>query len=82
MDKVDSAFIDSKYEKKSIICDFDRYHDVQSETKNTIIKEFKDLIEDQYYLATTNRVLDADRSDIIDINSGDSIISLTRDNLT
>ena len=48
MDKVDSAFIDSKYERKSIICDFDRYHDVQSETKNTIIKEFKDLIEDQY----------------------------------
>ena len=50
-------------------------------TKNTIIKGFKDLIEDQYYLSTNNRLLDVDRSDIIDINPCGSIISLTRETM-
>ena len=82
MDKDASAFIASKYVMKRPVDEFERYQDVLSYTKNYIIKVFKDLIEYQYALATKNGVLNINRSDILDINSGGSIIPLTRETLT
>ena len=62
--------------------DYDRAQDVLSEARNRISKGFEDLKEDQGAFAVENGLLDVKRSEILDINAGGSIISVTRGTLT
>ena len=82
MDKAAREFMDSKYSTERLVEKYDRYQDVISDRNNCIIIVFKDRIEYQYALATKTGVLDVNMADILYINAGGSIISLTRDNLT
>ena len=50
--------------------------------RNQIQKIFEELREDQDALAAENGVIDVDGSEILDINAGGIIISVTRDTLT
>ena len=62
--------------------DFNRSKDVLRKSKNKIHEGFEELREDQDTLASENGVLDFDGSEILDINAGGVIMSVTRDTLT
>ena len=62
--------------------DFDKAKAVLGKAKNQIHEGFEELREDQDALAAENGGLDADGSEILDINAGGIIISVTRDTLT
>jgi len=62
--------------------EFDKAKDVLGKAKNQIHEGFEELREDQDALAAENGVLDVDGSEILDINAGGVIISVSRDTLT
>ena len=82
IEKVAIAFTASKALIKRLAYDYGKDQDVLSEARDFIAKGFKDLKEFQDSLTAKNRVLDVDGSDILDINAGGSIISVTRGTLT
>ena len=82
MEKVAIASAASKAAVKRLIDDLDTAQDVLNEARNKIAKGFKDLREDQDTFATDNGVLDVDGSEILDINAGGVMMSVTQDILT
>ena len=82
MEKVAIAFTYSKSSMKRLVDDYAKAQDVLSEARDRIAKGFKYLKEVQGALAAENGVLDVDGLEILDINAGGSIISVTRGTLT
>ena len=82
MEKVAIVFTASKYSMKILVDDYDKAQDVLSEARDRIGKVFDYLKEYQDSLAVENRVIDVNGSEILDINAGGIIISVTRDTLT
>ena len=62
--------------------DFEKAKYVMGKAKNQIYEGFEELREDQYALTAENGVLDVDGLEILDINAGEVIMSVTRDTLT
>ena len=62
--------------------DFDKAKAVLGKDKNQIHEGFEELREDQDAFAIENGVLDVDGSEILDINAGGVIMSVTRNTLT
>ena len=62
--------------------DFDKAKDVLGKAKNQIHEVFKELREDQNALAIKNCGIDVNILEILDINAGGVIMSVTRDTLT
>ena len=82
MEKVAIASTASKAAVKRLIDDLDTAQDILSEARDKITKGFEDLREDQDALAAENGGLDVDGSDILEINAGGVVMSVTRDTLT
>ena len=62
--------------------EFDKAKDILRKAKNQIHEGFEELREDQDALAADNSVHDVDGSEILDINAGGVIMSVTRYTLT
>ena len=89
MEKVDTAYNVSDgamkmlFNKYEIAKDeFNRAKDVLRKANNQIHEGFEELREDQDALAAKNGMLDVNVSEILDINVGGVIISVTRYTLT
>ena len=82
MDRVAIASVRSKDSIKRLIDDFKRTQDILREARDQISLGFEDLREDREDLTAKNGVIDANGSEILRINAGYDIISVTRDTLT
>ena len=67
---------------KSLVDDYEWSQDFMSEARDQIPKGFKDMKENQYVFAAINWMIDVDRSDILNINEGGVMMSVTTDTLT
>ena len=79
---VATASAASKDAMKRLIDDFERTQDILRESRGQISQGFEDLREEREALTVENGVIDADGSEILRINAGGEIISVTRDTLT
>ena len=70
MEKVDIASTASKYLIKKLVEDYYRVQDVLSEARDQIAKGSEDPKKDQDTLAAENGMLNVDRSEIMEINTG------------
>ena len=82
MEKVHTASNASYGAMKKLFDEFERAKDVLGKAKNKIHEGFEELREDQDTLAAENGVLDVNGSEILEINAGGVIMSVTRDTLT
>ena len=82
MEKAIVASTTSHYEMKRLIDDFKITNHILKEARDNINNGFKELSKDQDDLATKNGRCDIDISEILKINAGGIIISVTRDTLT
>ena len=82
MEKVHTASTASDGAMQRLFDEFDKAKDVLGKARNQIHEGFEELREDQDTLAAENGVLDFDGSEILDINAGGVIMSVTRDTLT
>ena len=82
MEEVDIATIASDDAIKRLVDDIGKTKDILREARDRIANGFKDLREEREALVAENGVLDVDGSEILKINAGGEIISVTRDTLT
>ena len=77
MEKVAIASTATKNAVKRLIDDLGTAMSTLGEAKDKISKGFEDLIKDQDALAAESGVIDVDGSEILDINTGGVIVSVT-----
>ena len=82
MEEVDTASIASDDAIKRLVDDLGKTKDILREAGDRIANGFKNLREEREALVADNGVLDVDGSEILEINAGGTIISVTRDTLT
>ena len=82
MEKFAIASTASKDVMKILTNDLETSQDALSEARDNINKCFEDLKKDQDALATGNSGIDVDGSEIMDINEGGVVMSVTKDTLT
>ena len=81
MKEVIAASNTSDYEMKKLIDDFKITKNILKESRDEIENGFKNLSEEQETLAAENGKFDVDVSEILKINAGGGIISVTWDTL-
>ena len=81
MKEVIAASNTSDYEMKKLIDDFKITKNILKESRDEIENGFKNLSEEQETLAAENGKFDVDGSEILKINAGGEIISVTWDTL-
>ena len=82
MEKFAIASTASKDVVKRLIDDLETSQYDLSEARDKINKGFEDLKKDQYALATGNGGINVDGSEILDINMGGVVMSVTKNTLT
>ena len=82
MEEVIVASSASYYDMKRMVDDFNRTKNILKEARDEIKIGFKNLSEEQDTLAAKNGKCDVDGSEILNINAGGEIISVTQDTLT
>ena len=82
MEKFAIASTASKDVVKRLIDYLEMSQDALSEARDKINKGFEDLKKDQYALATGNGGINVDGSEILDINMGGVVMSVTKNTLT
>ena len=82
IEKVAITFTVSKDLMKILVDDYERDQDILNEARGWISKILEDLKEDQYAFDDKNGIIDVDRYDILDTNTGGGVMYVTRDTLT
>ena len=82
MEKFAIASTASKDVVKILIDDLETSQGALGEARDNINKCFEDLKKDRDALATGNGGIDVDGSEILDINAGGVVMSVTKDTLT
>ena len=82
MEEVIAASDASDDDIKRLIGDFKRAKNILKEARDKIENGFKELNKERDTLAAKDGECDTDESEILNINSGGGIISVTRDTLT